>query len=222
MWNKKVEMIKIENIHKSYNTLKVLKGIDLEIKSGEILSIIGASGAGKSTLLHIIGTLDRPDSGKIIYDDTSVFEMNDTKLSRFRNKEIGFVFQFHHLLPEFTALENICLPAFIAGISKKEAEDRAKELLDGFNLLERASHKPSELSGGEQQRVAVARALINRPSVILADEPSGNLDSQNAKELHKLFFTLRDKFNQTFIIVTHNNDLAQMADRTIVIKDGKI
>lgn len=215
-------MIKIENIHKSYNTLKVLKGIDLEINSGEILSIIGASGAGKSTLLHIIGTLDRPDSGKIIYDDTSVFEMNDTKLSRFRNKEIGFVFQFHHLLPEFTALENICIPAFIGGMSKKEAEDKARELLDGFNLLERASHKPSELSGGEQQRVAVARALINQPSVILADEPSGNLDSQNAKELHELFFTLRDKFNQTFIIVTHNNELAQMADRTIVIKDGKI
>ncbi|MGI6320507.1 MAG: ABC transporter ATP-binding protein [Bacteroidales bacterium] len=215
-------MIKIENIHKSYNTLKVLKGIDLEINSGEILSIIGASGAGKSTLLHIIGTLDRPDSGKIIYDDTSVFEMNDTKLSRFRNKEIGFVFQFHHLLPEFTALENICIPAFIGGMSKKEAEDKARELLDGFNLLERASHKPSELSGGEQQRVAVARALINQPSVILADEPSGNLDSKNAKELHELFFTLRDKYNQTFIIVTHNNELAQMADRTIVIKDGRI
>lgn len=222
MWYKNFEMIKIENIHKSYNTLKVLKGIDLEINSGEILSIIGASGAGKSTLLHIIGTLDRPDSGKIIYDDTSVFEMNDTKLSRFRNKEIGFVFQFHHLLPEFTALENICIPAFIGGMSKKEAEDKARELLDGFNLLERASHKPSELSGGEQQRVAVARALINQPSVILADEPSGNLDSKNAKELHELFFTLRDKYNQTFIIVTHNNELAQMADRTIVIKDGRI
>jgi lipoprotein-releasing system ATP-binding protein len=215
-------MIKATDIHKSYDELKVLKGIDLEIKKGEIVSIVGASGAGKTTLLHILGSLDHADKGSISINDTIINSLNDKKLSEFRNKHIGFVFQFHHLLPEFTALENICIPAFIAKIKKKEATEKAFEILDYLGLRDRAHHKPSELSGGEQQRVAVARALIMQPDVILADEPSGNLDSVNAKELHSLFFSLRDKFNQTFIIVTHNEELATMADRKITMKDGRI
>ena len=216
------DMIKATNIHKSYGVLKVLKGIDLNIDKGEIISIVGASGAGKTTLLHILGNLDRADAGTLEINNTIINELNDKKLSAFRNKDIGFVFQFHYLLPEFTALENICIPAFIAGVSKKDAIDKAQVILSFLGLVERANHKPSELSGGEQQRVAVARALINNPSVVLADEPSGNLDSTNAKDLHKLFFTLRDKFNQTFVIVTHNEELADMADRKLTIKDGVI
>ncbi len=215
-------MISGKNIHKSYGPLEVLKGIDLEISKGEIVSIVGASGAGKTTLLQIIGTLDKPTSGIIEYDKQDIATLSEKRLSSFRNKNIGFVFQFHHLLPEFTALENLCIPAFIAGLSQKEAILRAKELLDFLNLSERAEHKPSALSGGEQQRVAVARALMNHPSVILADEPSGNLDSANAKELHKLFFTLREKFNQTFVIVTHNQELAGMSDRKMMMVDGRI
>ncbi len=215
-------MIKVENIHKSYGSLKVLKGIDLFIEHGEIISIVGASGAGKSTLLHIIGTIDIPEKGSIFINDTNISGLSDKRLSVFRNKEIGFVFQFHHLLPEFTALENICIPSFIAGKGKKEAENEAVKLLDIMGLSDRCSHKPSELSGGEQQRVAVARALINKPSVILADEPSGNLDSKSSIELHELFFQLRDMYKQTFIIVTHNKELADMADRKLEIKDGII
>ncbi|MFH0865310.1 MAG: ABC transporter ATP-binding protein [Bacteroidota bacterium] len=215
-------MIKAQNIHKSYGDLKVLKGIDLEISKGEIISIVGASGAGKTTLLHIIGTLDKAGEGNISINNIAVNTLSDKKLSEFRNKNIGFVFQFHHLLPEFTALENICIPSFIGGTGKKEAEAKANKLLEFLSLTERSHHKPSQLSGGEQQRVAVARALINNPAVILADEPSGNLDSKSAKELHKLFFSLRDEFNQTFVIVTHNEELANMADRKLVIKDGQI
>ncbi len=215
-------MILIENIKKSYGSLAVLKGIDLEIPESQIVSIVGASGAGKSTLLHIVGTLDKPDSGRILFNNMDVFSMNDKQVSQFRNKNIGFVFQFHHLLPEFTALENISMPAYIAGISKKEADEKAMDLLSFFGLTERFHHKPSELSGGEQQRIAVARALINNPSVIMADEPSGNLDSKNARELHELFFELRDKFKQTFIIVTHNQELAEMADRCVNMKDGLV
>lgn len=215
-------MISGKNIHKSYGPLEVLKGIDLEINKGEIVSIVGASGAGKTTLLQIIGTLDKPSSGSIRFENQDVSTLNEKKLASFRNRNIGFVFQFHHLLPEFTALENLCIPAFIAGVSQKEAKLRAFELLDFLHLTDRAEHKPSALSGGEQQRVAVARALMNHPSVILADEPSGNLDSANAKELHKLFFTLREKFNQTFIIVTHNQELADMSDRKLMMTDGRI
>lgn len=215
-------MIQIENVKKSYGDLEVLKGIDLEISESQIISIVGASGAGKSTLLHIIGTLDKPDSGRVLFNNVDVFSMNDKQISQFRNKNIGFVFQFHHLLPEFTALENISMPAYIAGTSKKEADEKAMELLSFFGLTERAQHKPSELSGGEQQRIAVARALINNPSVIMADEPSGNLDSKNARELHELFFTLRDQFKQTFIIVTHNQELAEMADRCVKMTDGLV
>jgi lipoprotein-releasing system ATP-binding protein len=215
-------MIIVKDIHKSYGELKVLKGISLSIASGEIVSIVGASGAGKSTLLHIIGTLDRPDSGVLRIDGTQTENLSDRKLSAFRNKNIGFVFQFHHLLPEFTALENVCIPAFIAGLGKREAENRAKKLLISLGLADRMEHKPAALSGGEQQRIAVARALINQPAVVLADEPSGNLDSVNAKELHKLFFRLREEFNQTFVIVTHNEELAEMADRRLTIKDGII
>lgn len=215
-------MISGKNIHKSYGPLEVLKGIDLEINKGEIVSIVGASGAGKTTLLQIIGTLDKPSSGSIQFENQDVNTLSEKKLASFRNMNIGFVFQFHHLLPEFTALENLCIPAFIAGISQKEAKLRAMELLEFLHLTERAEHKPSALSGGEQQRVAVARALMNHPSVILADEPSGNLDSANAKELHKLFFTLREKFNQTFIIVTHNQELADMSDRKLMMVDGRI
>ena len=215
-------MIQANGIHKSYDNLEVLKGIDLHINKQEIVSIVGASGAGKSTLLHIIGTLDKADRGQLVIDGTEVSKLNDTALAAFRNQKIGFVFQFHHLLPEFTALENICIPAFIGGMGKKEATDRAMQLLEYLNLTDRKSHKPSELSGGEQQRIAVARALINNPSVVLADEPSGNLDSKSAQELHQLFFKLRDEMHQTFVIVTHNPELAAMSDRTITIKDGVI
>lgn len=215
-------MIKASGIYKSYGALEVLKGVSLGIKKGEIISIVGASGAGKTTLLHILGTLDRPNSGSLSINNENISALNDKKLAEFRNKNIGFVFQFHHLLPEFTAIENVCIPAFIAGTSKAEAEKKATELLTFLGVSERMDHKPNELSGGEQQRVAVARALINNPSVVLADEPSGNLDSATAKDLHKLFFTLRDKFNQTFVIVTHNEELADMADRKLVMKDGNI
>jgi lipoprotein-releasing system ATP-binding protein len=215
-------LISARNIHKAYGPLHVLKGVDVEIKQGEIISIVGASGAGKTTLLHILGTLDRPDSGSLSISDTEIMSIQGKRLSAFRNRKIGFVFQFHHLLPEFTALENVCMPAFIAGTGKQQAEEKAKELLGFLGLTDRMEHKPSELSGGEQQRVAVARALVNDPAVILADEPSGNLDSATAKELHQLFFTLRDKFNQTFVIVTHNEELANMADRKLVMKDGVI
>lgn len=215
-------MISASGIFKSYGALEVLKGVSLEIKKGEIISIVGASGAGKTTLLHILGTLDKPNKGELKMNDQIISGLSDKKLAEFRNKNIGFVFQFHHLLPEFTALENICIPAFIAGTSKSEAENKAKELLAFLGLTERMNHKPSELSGGEQQRVAVARALINNPAVVLADEPSGNLDSSTAKDLHHLFFTLREKLNQTFVIVTHNEELANMADRKLVMKDGNI
>ncbi len=215
-------MITGKNIHKSYNTLEVLKGIDLEISKGEIVSIVGASGAGKTTLLQIIGTLDRPTSGTILFDNVDVAVLSEKRLATFRNKNIGFVFQFHHLLPEFTAVENLCIPAFIAGVSQKDARNRAMELLEFLHLTDRAEHKPAAMSGGEQQRVAVARALMNHPSVILADEPSGNLDSANAKELHQLFFTLRKEFNQTFVIVTHNQELADMSDRKLMMSDGRI
>jgi lipoprotein-releasing system ATP-binding protein len=215
-------MIRAQTIHKKINDLEILKGLDLEIKQGEIVSIVGASGAGKTTLLSILGTLDRPTSGTVTINGEDVSAMNDKKLAAFRNQNIGFVFQFHQLLPEFTAIENICIPALIAKKSKKESEKRATELLEIFNLNERAHHKPSELSGGEQQRIAVARALINHPKVIFADEPSGNLDSKNATELHDLFFKLRDNFNQTFVIVTHNAEFAAKADRTLTMSDGKI
>ncbi len=215
-------MIRTENIHKSFGNLQVLKGIDLEINNGEIVSIVGASGAGKSTLLHILGTLDLADRGKLLFDNVDVNALSEKKLSDFRNQNIGFVFQFHHLLPEFTALENVCIPAFIGGTSKASAEKRAMELLSFLKLQDRMDHKPAALSGGEQQRVAVARALINKPSIILADEPSGNLDSKSAVELHKLFFDLRKQFIQTFIIVTHNQELANMADQKLTIIDGGI
>ncbi len=215
-------MIKVTQLTKSYQSLPVLKGVDLEIKQGEIVAITGASGAGKSTLLHLIGTLDIADSGAINFLGKEVFKMKKKELAKFRNKNIGFVFQFHHLLPEFTALENVCIPGYISNTPKKEVEQRAEELLKMLGLSDRMHHKPSQLSGGEQQRVSVARALINNPSVVLADEPSGNLDSKNAEELHKLFFELRDTFNQTFIIVTHNNLLSEMSDRKLVMKDGLI
>lgn len=215
-------MISASGIYKSYGALEVLKNVSLEIKKGEIISIVGASGAGKTTLLHILGTLDKPNMGELKMNEQIVSSLSAKKLAEFRNKNIGFVFQFHHLLPEFTALENVCIPAFIAGTSKSEAEKKATELLTFLGVAERMNHKPSELSGGEQQRVAVARALINNPSVVLADEPSGNLDSSTAKDLHQLFFTLREKFNQTFVIVTHNEELANMADRKLVMKDGNI
>ena len=215
-------MIQAKDIHKSYGNLEVLKGIDLHIAKKEIVSIMGASGAGKTTLLHILGTLDRADKGSLLIEGTEVNALSDKHLASFRNQKIGFVFQFHHLLPEFTALENICIPAFIGGTPKEEAMEHAMQLLDYLNLTERKDHKPSQLSGGEQQRIAVARALINNPVVVLADEPSGNLDSASAKELHKLFFKLRDELGQTFVIVTHNPELAAMSDRTITIKDGRI
>ncbi|MCB0402579.1 MAG: ABC transporter ATP-binding protein [Flavobacteriales bacterium] len=215
-------MIKAVNIHKTYGDLHVLKGVNLEIKQGEVISIVGASGAGKSTLLQIIGTLDKPNQGEVLINETDTSKLKDKALSLFRNKNIGFVFQFHHLLPEFTALENVCIPAYIGKSSKAEAEEKAMKLLTALGVDARAYHKPSELSGGEQQRVAVCRALINNPAVILADEPSGNLDSETAKELHNLFFKLRDEFNQTFVIVTHNEELANMADRKLTMKDGVI
>ncbi|TLP79627.1 ABC transporter ATP-binding protein [Maribacter sp. ACAM166] len=218
-------MIKASNIHKYYGKLEVLKGVDLHIKKGEIVSIVGASGAGKTTLLQILGTLDvqsnKTDSTLLI-NNTETTNLNDKELAKFRNKHIGFIFQFHQLLPEFTALENVCLPAFIKKTPKFDAEKRAAELLDFLGLSHRYDHKPAELSGGEQQRVAVARALINNPSIIFADEPSGNLDSESADNLHKLFFELREKFGQTFVIVTHNEELAEMADRKLTMVDGKI
>lgn len=215
-------MIKAQNIQKSYNNLSVLKGVDLDIQKGEIVSIVGKSGAGKSTLLHIIGTLDSPDSGELSINGTNINSLNEKELAAFRNQQIGFVFQFHHLLPEFTALENVCIPAYIQKKSEKESLERARYLLAELGLEHRLEHKPSQLSGGEQQRVAVARALMNAPAVILADEPSGNLDTETSQELHELFFHLRDKIQQTFVIVTHNTELAKMSDRTLVMKDGLI
>lgn len=215
-------MIKAESITKSFGSLQVLKGIDVSFKAGEIVSIVGPSGAGKTTLLQILGTLSKPDSGSVTINGLETTSMDEAGLASFRNNSIGFVFQFHHLLPEFTALENVCIPAFIGKKSKQEAMGRAKELLDFLSLNDRLEHKPSELSGGEKQRVAVARALMNKPDVIMADEPSGNLDSKNQEELHQLFFDLRDKFGHTFIIVTHDNQLAEMSDRIIHMKDGLI
>lgn len=215
-------MIRLTNIKKSYGNLTVLNDINLDIQEQKVTVIVGPSGAGKSTLLHIIGTLDKADSGEVHFSDTDISTLKDRQLSEFRNKHIGFVFQFHHLLPEFTALENVAIPALIAGTSKKEAEQKALDLLELLGVAARKNHKPSELSGGEQQRVAVARALINNPEVVLADEPSGNLDSDNARDLHNLFFKLRDQLNQTFIIVTHNQELADMSDCKILMKDGKI
>ncbi len=218
-------MIKAENIHKYYDGLHVLKGVNLHIKKGEIVSIVGASGAGKTTLLHILGTLDKASSKELpslVMNAKSITNLKDKDLAKFRNEHIGFIFQFHQLLPEFTALENVCIPAFIKGIPKVKSETRAKELLNFLGLSHRYEHKPNELSGGEQQRVAVARALINSPELIFADEPSGNLDSESAENLHNLFFKLRDEFGQTFVIVTHNEELADMADRKLVMVDGKI
>ncbi len=215
-------MLIAKNIVKKYGSLEVLQGIDLTIQEKEIVAITGSSGAGKSTLLHILGTLDAPDRGEIIINGVEVQKLKSNKLATFRNQHIGFIFQFHNLLPEFSALENVCMPAFIGKKNVKEAEKRASELLDRFGILDRKDHKPSELSGGEQQRVAVARALINSPALVFADEPSGNLDSKNANELHNLFFTLREEFNQTFVIVTHNTELAKMADREIVLQKGLV
>lgn len=216
-------MIKAHNIHKKFGDLEVLKGVDLHIKKGEIVAIVGPSGAGKTTLLQILGTLDRPTLvDSLVINDMDVTQLNDKGLSRFRNKHIGFIFQFHQLLPEFTAIENVCIPGFIANRPRRDVEKEADEILSFLGLADRMDHKPSELSGGEQQRVAVARALINRPDVIFADEPSGNLDTASSKSLHELFFTLRDQFGQTFVIVTHNEELAEMADRKLEMRDGRI
>lgn len=215
-------MLTAKNIYKNYGTLQVLKGVDLTITKGEIVSIVGSSGAGKSTLLHILGTLDNADSGEIYLDNNRIDALKGKSLAKFRNTHIGFVFQFHHLLPEFNALENVCIPAWIAGRKKKEVSEKAVQLLDTLHLKNRMENKPQQLSGGEQQRVAIARALINSPQIIFADEPTGNLDSKNAKELHELFIRLRDEFDQTFLIVTHNEELAAMSDRTINMKDGRI
>ena len=215
-------MLQATGIYKNYGKLEILKGVDLHVPKGEIVTILGASGAGKSTLLHIIGTLDKSDAGQVIIDGVNVSSLSSSRLSAFRNQRLGFIFQFHHLLPEFTALENVCIPAFIAKVGRKEAGKRAMDLLEMLGLESRAEHKPAELSGGEQQRVAVARALINKPALILADEPSGNLDSESALNLHNLFIELRNKFAQTFIIVTHNEELGEMADRKVFMKDGLI
>lgn len=215
-------MLHAKGIHKAYGKLEILKGVDLKVNKGEIVTILGASGAGKSTLLHIIGTLDKSDRGELVIDGINISSLSASKLSTFRNQRIGFIFQFHHLLPEFTALENVCIPAFIAKKGKKETEVRARELLEMLGLGQREGHKPSALSGGEQQRVAVARALINNPSIVLADEPSGNLDSENANSLHALFIELRNRFSQTFVIVTHNEQLGDMSDRKVIMKDGLI
>ncbi|RLD45262.1 MAG: lipoprotein-releasing system ATP-binding protein LolD [Bacteroidetes bacterium] len=215
-------MIRAQNIHKAFGSLQVLKGVNLIISQGEIVSIVGASGSGKSTLLQILGTIEKQDQGSVIIEESDVSSLNDKALSKFRNQKIGFVFQFHHLLPEFTALENICIPAFIAGKNRNEAEKEANLLLKMMGIAARASHKPNELSGGEQQRVAIARALINKPTVILADEPSGNLDAESSEGLHQLFFKLRKELGQTFVIVTHNRELAAMADRKMTIRDGVV
>jgi lipoprotein-releasing system ATP-binding protein len=215
-------MISGKNIHKKYGSVEVLRGVDVEIAKGEIVSVVGSSGAGKSTLLHILGTLDKADQGNVVMNNIVLQDLNEKKLAAFRNKHIGFVFQFHHLLPEFTALENVCIPGWLAGRKKTEVKERAKELLTMLGLSARLENKPNELSGGEQQRVAVARALINNPDIVFADEPTGNLDSANAKELHQLFLDLRKKFNQTFLIVTHNEELAALSDRILHMKDGKI
>ena len=215
-------MIQVVNVSKAYGDIQVLKGLSLKIDKGEVVSIVGASGAGKSTLLHIIGLLDRPDGGEVIIDDNNLANLSDKELSSFRNKHIGFVFQFHHLLPEFTAMENVCIPGWIGKRNDNEVKEQAKELLDYLGLKDRFDHKPSQLSGGEQQRVAVARALINHPKVVLADEPSGNLDSDTARELHELFFRLRKEFYQTFVIVTHNEELAKLADREVTMVDGRL
>jgi lipoprotein-releasing system ATP-binding protein len=215
-------ILEARDIRKQYGSLEVLKGVSLRVNKGEIVSLVGPSGAGKSTLLHIMGTLDRPDAGTLTIEGKEVFKQNDKSLAAFRNQSIGFIFQFHHLLPEFTAMENVCIPAYIQNQTKSKAEARAKELLDMLKLSHRLQHKPSELSGGEQQRVAVARALMNNPAIVMADEPSGNLDTNNARDLHKLFFELREKLNQTFIIVTHNEELADMADRKVHMKDGQM
>jgi lipoprotein-releasing system ATP-binding protein len=214
-------VIEANSIRKNYGQLEVLRGVDLIVNKGELVSIVGPSGAGKSTLLQILGTLDKPSSGTLLLDQVDVVSLNDKQLSRFRNQKIGFVFQFHQLLPEFTAIENICIPAFIAGLNTVDAEKEAKRLLSFLGLNERASHKPSELSGGEQQRIAVARALINKPSILFADEPSGNLDSKNAEELHKLFVQLKNEVKQTIVVVTHNENLANLADRKLTMQDGK-
>lgn len=213
-------LIVAKNIHKAFGDVKILKGVDLEVKNGEIVSIIGSSGAGKTTLLQVLGTLTNADQGEVFYDNTNISKLSDKELADFRNKNIGFIFQFHHLLPEFTALENVCMPAFISGITKKKAEEKAKALLDRLGLNHRLNHKPNELSGGEQQRVATARALINSPKIIFADEPSGNLDSKNANDLHQLFFDLRKEFDQTFVIVTHDQSLAKICDRSLEMNDG--
>ncbi|MBW8051783.1 MAG: ABC transporter ATP-binding protein [Cytophagales bacterium] len=215
-------MLKAKNIHKSYHELHVLNGIDIEVNQGEIVSIVGASGAGKSTLLHILGLLDHPNQGQVILNEKNVLTMRGNKLAHFRNQHIGFIFQFHNLLPEFSALENVCIPGYLGNGKSKNVENKAKDLLSFLGLNDRINHKPSDMSGGELQRTAVARALINDPSIVFADEPSGNLDSKNAKDLHQLFFRLRDKLTQTFVIVTHNRKLAAMADRQLEIKDGKI
>lgn len=215
-------MIELKSISKAYGSLQVLNNIDLVIDKSEIVSIVGASGAGKTTLLQIMGSLDKPDAGSVVYNGTDILKLNAKELAKFRNDNIGFIFQFHHLLPEFTALENVCIPAYIQRTAIHDAEKRALELLGFLGLSDRAHHKPAELSGGEQQRVAVARALMNKPLAVLADEPSGNLDTENANELHQLFFDLRDEFGQTFIIVTHNDELANQTDRKIVMKDGKL
>ena len=215
-------MLTGKNIHKRYGTVEVLKGVDIDIKKGEIVSIVGSSGAGKSTLLHILGTLDKADRGAIYLNGSEASLLQGKKLADFRNRNIGFVFQFHHLLPEFSALENVCIPGWLAGRRKKEVEESAKQLLEVLGLRDRLDNKPNQMSGGEQQRVAVARALVNNPAIVFADEPTGNLDSSNAKELHQLFFDLRNKLNQTFLIVTHNEELAQLSDRVLHMKDGKI